>query len=341
MPSEHRKTLLIVEDQALIAEIEKTSLESYGYTVLTANSGGQALNIMSEANSVDLVLMDITLGAGLDGTEVARHILRTHDIPLIFLSSYTTPEVVEKTESITSYGYVVKKSGITVLDASIKMAFKLFDANRKTKEANEKLESALKTNHDLLSELQHRVKNSFSMIQSMVHLTADSQSSTEAKATLAEMDGRIKCVSELYSMLYSAHSFNEVALGEYCSRIATPLVGLAGNITVKTQLENPNVPVKLAAPIGLILTELITNAIKYAFPDKRQGTITILLNKQVDNISLEIQDDGIGLPEGFDISASTGIGLALVQALSHQIDGTLRMDSDSKGTRCMLEIRQD
>lgn len=74
--------------------------------------------------------MDIDLGSGIDGTQTAALILAERDIPIVFLSSHTAPEVVEKTEKITSYGYVVKNSNIAVLDASIKMAFKLFDAKQ-------------------------------------------------------------------------------------------------------------------------------------------------------------------------------------------------------------------
>ena len=84
--------------------------------------------------AIDLILMDINLGNGMDGTDAAAIILKDHDLPVVFLSSHMEPEVVAKTEKITSYGYVVKNSSITVLDASIKMAFKLFEAKIKEKE---------------------------------------------------------------------------------------------------------------------------------------------------------------------------------------------------------------
>ncbi len=125
------KLLLLVEDEAIIALTQKKLLERYGYRVITASSGDKAIEIARQNDDIDLILMDIDLGAGIDGPETAIIILKYRDIPVIFLSSHTEPEIVEKTERITSYGYVVKSSTITVLDASIKMAFKLFDANRK------------------------------------------------------------------------------------------------------------------------------------------------------------------------------------------------------------------
>ncbi|MFZ4616907.1 MAG: response regulator, partial [Rectinemataceae bacterium] len=122
------KSLLLVEDEFLVATNEKTQLEKYGYVVLTASSGEEAIALTKCNPSIDLILMDINLGAGIDGTQAAEMILKDHDIPILFLSCHIEPEVVEKTEKISSYGYVVKNSSITVLDASIKMAFKLFES---------------------------------------------------------------------------------------------------------------------------------------------------------------------------------------------------------------------
>jgi len=145
-----QKTLLLVEDEVLIAMTEKKQLEQYGYAVKTVISGEKAIETIKTLSDIDLILMDINLGDGIDGTQVAEIILKDHDIPIVFVSSYSEREVVEKTEKITSYGYVVKNSSVTVLDASIKMAFKLFDA--KIREL--KKEEELKKSEDRLSKIQ-------------------------------------------------------------------------------------------------------------------------------------------------------------------------------------------
>ncbi len=130
-----RKTILLVEDEALIAIAQKNTLEKYGYRMITVYSGEKAIEKVRATPDIDLILMDINLGKGrMDGTECAEIILKERDIPVLFLSSYTQPDIVEKTEKITSYGYVVKDSGETVLNASIKMAFKLHEANQELKE---------------------------------------------------------------------------------------------------------------------------------------------------------------------------------------------------------------
>ena len=128
MTNPKQKTILLVEDEAIIAMMESEQLKAKGYNIIHLTNGEEAIKTVSEnKTAIDLILMDIDLGSGMDGTEAAEAILKKNDIPVIFLSSYTEPDVVEKTEKITSYGYVVKNSGITVIDASIKMAFKLFN----------------------------------------------------------------------------------------------------------------------------------------------------------------------------------------------------------------------
>ena len=174
MGAEKQKTILLVEDDELLAMVEKEILENFGYKVVIANSGEEAVEIVGKTPAIDLVLMDINLGSGIDGTEAAALILRHHDIPVVFLSSHTEPEIVEKTEKITSYGYVVKGSGPTVLQASIKMAFKLFEAKTKEMEKEAKMEAALVAlvqQHDALSKL-----NQFSIELAMLSAEDDLES---------------------------------------------------------------------------------------------------------------------------------------------------------------------
>ncbi|TVR75536.1 MAG: PAS domain S-box protein, partial [Spirochaetaceae bacterium] len=139
MPREKGKTILLVEDDPIIALAERKILERQGYTVITARTGEDAIEVVRTTDGIDLILMDINLGPGIDGTEAAEIILAREEIPLVFLSSHTEPEVVAKTEGITSYGYVVKNSGETVLMASIKMAFRLFAAREREREARAQL----------------------------------------------------------------------------------------------------------------------------------------------------------------------------------------------------------
>ncbi|MFP4536511.1 MAG: PAS domain S-box protein [Spirochaetaceae bacterium] len=156
------KKILLVEDEAIIALSEAKMLEKHGYRVATAYTGRKAVEAVDSDPEISLILMDIDLGKGMDGTEAAETILARHDLPVVFLSSHTEPEVVERTEGITSYGYIVKNSGETVLLASLRMAFRLYDAHRRLKEQKEELRTTLvqvEETEEILREREEMYRN--------------------------------------------------------------------------------------------------------------------------------------------------------------------------------------
>lgn len=130
MDSLEQKTILLVEDNPVIALEESTVLGSFGYKVILAPSGLKAVDIAINDMSVNLILMDIDLGSGIDGTETARLILRSRALPIVFLTAHSEREMVEKVRGITRYGYIIKNSGEFVLHSSIEMAFELFQAHQ-------------------------------------------------------------------------------------------------------------------------------------------------------------------------------------------------------------------
>ncbi|TGN08497.1 sensor histidine kinase [Leptospira ilyithenensis] len=170
-----KKKILLVEDEAIIAMATSRQLED-SFHIVTASSGTKAINyIRSSEDQIDLVLMDIDLGHGMDGTETAKEILEIRDIPIIFVSSHMEPDIVKKTESITSYGYVLKSSGIHILAASIRMAFRLYEARVHVLEKNselavtsEELEAANRQLVDSDIELRNTADRFRSTLDSMI-----------------------------------------------------------------------------------------------------------------------------------------------------------------------------
>ena len=162
MKPEETRNILLVEDEALIALSTKKKLESRGYSVIHVFNGEDAISQIKEENlPFSLILMDIDLGNGIDGTEAAQIILNRMDIPVVFLSSHIEPEIVNRTEQISSYGYVVKNSGDVVLDASIKMAFRLFQEKQKvTKQQQQLIEviADLKSTNEKLQESLEQIE---------------------------------------------------------------------------------------------------------------------------------------------------------------------------------------
>lgn len=168
------QTILLVEDDVIIAENEVLQLKKAGYSVLCASSGKEAIELFKNHPSIDLVLMDIDLGENMDGTEVAKRILEIRDVPIVFLTAHTEPEIVAKTEKITSYGIVDKASGEAIMCASVRMAQKLSQAqsilerkNAALNVANKELEtvgSALKIALDAVDASQKELYKSYEEI---------------------------------------------------------------------------------------------------------------------------------------------------------------------------------
>ncbi len=140
-----KKTILLVEDEIITSMAQAQFLANSGYNVIQANDGDTAVSIALENSDVDLVLMDIDLGSGIDGTRAAELILSGRDIPVLFLTSHAEKEMVQMVRNITRYGYVIKHSGEFVLQSSIEMAFELFDAQRNTREREEYLDVTLQS----------------------------------------------------------------------------------------------------------------------------------------------------------------------------------------------------
>ncbi len=139
------RTVLLVEDEAIIALDQKRILEMKGLQVRVAHNADKAIHIAEETSDVDLVLMDIDLGNGMDGTEAATRILETRDVPIVFLTSHSEQEMVRKVKGITRYGYVLKNAGEFVLLETIQTAFELFDAHQRLKKSEQKYRTMVET----------------------------------------------------------------------------------------------------------------------------------------------------------------------------------------------------
>ncbi len=155
MNNEKQKTILLVEDDRIIALAETAQLKKLGYNSIPAYSGVEAVEVFTNnCTGIDLILMDINLGKGIDGTEAAQRILALQHIPIVFLTSHAEKEYVEKVKQITRYGYVLKNCGDFVLKSSIEMAFELFDTNEKLTKNEERLTFALNGANDGLWDVQ-------------------------------------------------------------------------------------------------------------------------------------------------------------------------------------------
>lgn len=151
-----KRRILVVDDEALIAMDTSAQLTRHGYEVVTAYRGEEAVAMAAGDPAVDLVLMDIDLGEGMDGTAAATEILSRRELPIIFLSSHREQEIVRRVRDITRYGYIVKGTGDLVLASSVEMAFDLFDAHRRAREGEERYRSLVESIREVIYEIDER-----------------------------------------------------------------------------------------------------------------------------------------------------------------------------------------
>jgi response regulator RpfG family c-di-GMP phosphodiesterase len=162
-----KKTILVVEDNQSTASYNKLILERNGYYAITVNTGLEAINRVNENNDIDLILMDIDLGIGLDGIDTAKEILKKYNIPIVFLSSETDKEVLDRIGKIESYGYILKTPNMQVIITSIKSAFQLYEAKNALKIKNEELNKANAEKDMLVKQVKFQVNNNFQIIKNL------------------------------------------------------------------------------------------------------------------------------------------------------------------------------
>jgi two-component sensor histidine kinase len=190
----------------------------------------------------------------------------------------------------------------------------------------------------LLRELAHRVKNSLQFIASMVMIEARSLESGEGKAALARVSRRILALGHLYSKLSEADTFEAVDAATYLNELCRDLIASVYKdgdafIMLKTDIESELLPTDRAIPIGLIVNELVTNAVKYGFPGEAKGTVMVTLKRVPGELRLTVADDGQGLDPG---RADSGLGGRLVDAFAQQLGGQVERKSDNQGTTVRL-----
>jgi len=211
------------------------------------------------------------------------------------------------------------------------------------------IRGALKEKEILLQEVHHRVKNNLQIINSILNLQKNFVEDENAITGLEEIQNRVSTMSIIHETLYQNTDVSSIGFSSYLTRIAGNIIQSYRSSTMVelvTELEDIQAPLDQAIPCGLILNEWVSNAMKYAFEGRENGTITVALRRvepedkpEEEEIQIEVRDDGVGLPEGFDWSGRDSLGLYLVQALSEQLDGELLAESDG-GTRFLVSFRR-
>jgi len=207
------------------------------------------------------------------------------------------------------------------------------------KRAQDQIEKSLDEKELLLKELNHRVKNNMMIIVSLLNLQADKIENEKVKRIFKEAEARIQTMALVHQKLYGSMDLKQIKFDDYIYELVEQLFDSfqvdRDRIKVEMDIEDVSLNIGKAIPCGLIINELITNTFKHAFPDGREGTVSISMKKKNDNVMLKVHDDGIPFPKDIDINASESLGLQLITGLTNQLCGEITLDRQ-KG--CMFKI---
>lgn len=196
------------------------------------------------------------------------------------------------------------------------------------------LEAALETQRALLHEVDHRVKNNLQMISSLILMQSRAIPDEGIRLSLKSMLARIEALSTVHRRLYQSDNVSTFDVADFVQDLVTDLVAASGNgFSSKLDLEPVVVPAEKAAPIGLMVNELVTNTLKHAFRDRRDGTIGVTLNQTDGRFKIEVSDDGVGM-NGADGGGS--FGLRLVKSLARQLHADIEWQDAGPGTRVVI-----
>lgn len=210
----------------------------------------------------------------------------------------------------------------TILLARVKMLLK-------TRKLSLQVNQLLHDKEMLMREIHHRVKNNLTVISSLLGIQAQYIKDKEAREIFKETENRARSMALIHQRLYSSESLKNIEYSEYIRTLVQDLFRTYSTSPDKVQLEidvdEIDMDINTSVPLGLIINELVSNALKYAFPGDKSGYVKIGLHKKGKEYVLEVSDNGVGLPEDFDVDKTDTLGMLLINSLTQQIDGTLKI----------------
>jgi two-component sensor histidine kinase len=343
-------TLLYIDDDEALARLVTRGLTRLGFNVVHAGSGEAGLARLHEGG-IDVVALDQYM-PGLDGLETLARILKIPNAPpVVFVTASQDSSIAVTALKAGAADYLVKDTlgdFIPLLHVAIEGALKQAtirkardDAEAEVHASRDRYAALAAEREVLLREVNHRVGNSLQIIASLLHLQANSSTQDGVKAALTNAMGRVAAVAQVHRRLYTSHDLKSVLLNQYLEALLEDLRRSAeGNKMSRLTLKAEPIEIDpdRAVAIGIIVNELVMNAVKYAYPDGA-GPIHVVLNARGDDLELSIADDGVGLNAKTD-PRSTGMGQRIVTAMAQKLDAIVERDPAHAGTRMVLRFRR-
>jgi two-component sensor histidine kinase len=307
--------------------------------------------VLHASGGIDVIALDQFM-PGLDGLETLERILAIPNAPpVVFVTASQDSSIAVTALKAGAADYLVKDvkgDFIPLLHVAAEGALRQAELQKAREEAEAEIHAsrdryaALAAERELLlREVNHRVGNSLQIIASLLHLQASSAAQDEVKAALTNAMGRVAAVAQVHRRLYTSQDLKSVVLNQYLDSLLEDLRRSAeGNRMSRLTLKAEPIEIDpdRAVAVGIIVNELVMNAVKYAYPDGA-GPIHVELTSQGDDLLLSISDDGVGDNVKAD-PRSTGMGQRIVAAMASKLDASVERDPTHSGTRIMLRFRR-
>jgi two-component sensor histidine kinase len=221
------------------------------------------------------------------------------------------------------------------------LEYRVTERTAELSDANRMLSNSLAEKVVMLKEIHHRVKNNLQVISSLLSLQTRQISDKHTLEVFENSSNRVRAMATIHEKLYLSDDLAKVDFGQYIHALVAHLFQSykisCQYIRLRTEVENIALDLDRAVPCGLMINELVSNSLKYAFPEDRKGEILVRLARQGDGYVLQVSDDGVGFPDDVDFRSSKSLGLQLINTLVKQLHGTIEM-INTNGTEVTIEF---
>ncbi|NJC40110.1 two-component sensor histidine kinase/CheY-like chemotaxis protein [Brevundimonas alba] len=336
--------LLYIDDDRGLSRLVEKELGRHGYAVTCAPDGDAGLEILSaRAGDFDVVALDHYM-PGREGLDVLPDIIALETPPpVVYVTGAQEGRIAVAALRAGAADYVIKdvsEDFTALLRNALQDAVTRRRLQRENEEAQEQVRLARDRAEAMLREVNHRVGNSLQLVSSFMSLQLRDLADDGAKAALREAQARIEAVAHVHRRLYTSDDMSVVAMDEYLDGLIAELnKSLApgeGSPTLTLQAEPLAVSTDQAVSLGVIVTELVTNAVKYAYGPGQAGEIRVILQRDPENgrALLTVEDDGPGIGDGKP--KGTGLGGKIISAMASGLRSVVDIDPAHQGVRARL-----
>ncbi len=350
-PEAPRPHLLYIDDDEALCRLVAKTLDRRGFQVTTVQDALEGVG-MAARDRYDVVAIDhyMPRQTGLDTLEQLK--AGGDGAPVVYVTASDDIRIAVAALKAGAADYVIKTASedFPSLLASALEQVLAHAALRREKEAaedalraaNERLEAIVSRQAALLSEVNHRVANSLQLVASLVYMQAGALTDPAARHALADTQARINAIMQVHRRLYTSDDVQFVDMEDYLQGLVAELEQSTNRSTVEPRIRLAADPVRLATDkavsLGVIVTELVTNAMKYAYPAGADGEVRILFAMDgPDRLRLVVEDDGQGMPSG-QAAKGTGLGQKVVAAMARSLSSQMELDPSHAGVRASLSF---